>query len=61
MATRTHAFNLARFVVIYKTVRLLFKFIYHEVTQVHTMIAAFLGGYFVFGQRNNINEQVKKD
>jgi hypothetical protein len=29
-----------------------------EIKQYHTMIGAFLGGYFVFGARNNINEQV---
>ena len=29
-----------------------------EIKQYNTMIAAFIGGYFVFGARNSINEQV---
>ena len=59
LATFTHAKNLAHFVIIYKGVLNLFKFLVKETRQYHTMIAAFLGGYFVFGQKNNINEQVK--
>ena len=58
MATKTHAMNLASFVVIYKALRFIFKLFFQELTQIHTLIAAFAGGYFVFGERNNINEQV---
>jgi hypothetical protein len=38
-ATYTHSTNLARFVIYYKTIRLLFKIISKEVNQFHTMIA----------------------
>lgn len=57
-ATQTHATNLARFVVIYKAIRLIFKILLREIKQYHTMIAAFVGGYYVFGKRNSVNEQV---
>lgn len=58
IATATHAKNLAHFVVIYKSVLYLFKLIVREIRQYHTILAAFTGGYFVFGKRNSINEQV---
>ena len=57
-ATLTHSKNLARFVFIYKLLTLLFKSIKNEVKQHHSLIAAFIGGYFVFGEKNNVNEQV---
>lgn len=53
-----HASNLAKFVIIYKAVRYFFQFLVGQIKQYHTVIAAFLGGYIVFGKRNNINEQV---
>jgi len=58
LATYTHATNLARFVVIYKFVGHFIRLLVKEFKQYHTMIAAFFGGYFVFGAKNNINEQV---
>ena len=57
-ATSTHAKNLAYFALIYKTINYLITLFLKELKQYHTMIAAFIGGYFVFGTRNNINEQV---
>lgn len=57
-ATYTHSKNLARFVFIYKLLTLLFKSIKNEVKQHHSLIAAFIGGYYVFGERNNVNEQI---
>jgi hypothetical protein len=29
-----------------------------EVKEYHALIAAFIGGYLVFGEKNNVNEQV---
>ncbi len=58
-ATATHAKNLAHFVVIYKSVLYLFKQFVREIRQYHTIVAAFIGGYVVFGKQNSINEQVK--
>ena len=57
-ATYTHSKNLARFVFIYKALSLFFKTIFNELKEYHTMIAAFIGGYIVFGARNPVNEQV---
>lgn len=59
-ATRTHASNLAKFVFIYKSIRLIAKKLFKEIKQYHTIFAAFVGGYFVFGKKNNVNEQVIK-
>jgi peroxisomal membrane protein 4 len=39
LATYTHSTNLARFVIYYKVVRLLFKILSKEINQFHTMIA----------------------
>ena len=58
-ATYTHASNLACFVIVYKSVcLLLLKVFSHGSRHLHTLVGAFLGGYFVFGAKNNINEQV---
>ena len=61
LATFTHAKNLAHFVIIYKSVLYLFKMLMREIKQYHTVLAACLGGYFVFGKKNSINEQVRID
>jgi peroxisomal membrane protein 4 len=58
IATFTHAKNLAHFVVIYKSILYLFKWLGNEIKQYHTFVAAFVGGYYVFGKKNSINEQV---
>ncbi len=57
-ATMTHAKNLAHFTLIYKTVIYLIRLLVKEIKQYHTILAAFIGGYFVFGKKNSINEQV---
>jgi len=58
IATMTHAKNLAHFTLIYKTVIYLIRLFVREIKQYHTIFAAFLGGYYVFGKKNSINEQV---
>ena len=58
-ATRQHAFNLAKFVSIYKTLLLLQKKINGgKERNVDTFVAGLIGGYIVFGERNAVNEQV---
>ena len=58
IATMTHAKNLAHFTIIYKTVIYLIRLLSREINQYHTILAACLGGYYVFGKKNSINEQV---
>jgi peroxisomal membrane protein 4 len=58
-ATRQHAFNLAKFVAIYKTLLLLQKKISSgKERNIDTFLAGLIGGYIVFGERNAVNEQV---
>jgi len=58
-ATKQHAFNLAKFVSIYKTVLLIQKKLNSgKERDSDTFIAGLLGGYVVFGDRNAVNEQV---
>jgi peroxisomal membrane protein 4 len=60
-ATRQHATNLAKFVAIYKSLLLLQRKANSGKARPHdTFFAGLLGGYFVFGERNAINEQVRK-
>ena len=57
--TRQHAFNLAKFVSIYKTLLLLQKKINGgKERNIDTFLAGLIGGYIVFGERNAVNEQV---
>ncbi|KAI9445467.1 Tim17/Tim22/Tim23/Pmp24 family-domain-containing protein [Lactarius indigo] len=58
-ATKQHALNLSQFVTIYKALLLLQRKLNggKERTQ-DTFFAGMLGGYFVFGERNAINEQI---
>ena len=59
-ATRTHATNLATFVFLYKSILLLQKkFNGGKVRKADTFIAGLIGGYTVFGDRNQVNEQVR--
>lgn len=63
-ATKQHALNLAKFVSIYKTVLLLQRTVGPRNTadkekSLDTFFAGLLGGYFVFGERTAINEQVQ--
>lgn len=59
-ATRQHAFNLAKFVSIYKTLLLIQKKLNNgKERNIDTFIAGLIGGYIVFGDRNAVNEQVR--
>ena len=58
-ATKQHAFNLAKFVSIYKALLLIQKKVNSgKERDVDTFIAGLIGGYIVFGERNAVNEQV---
>lgn len=57
-ATFTHSKNLASFVFIYKSVTSLLDKVQGNKYQFHSFVAAFIGGYIVFGKYNKINEQV---
>ncbi|ELU14544.1 hypothetical protein CAPTEDRAFT_114139 [Capitella teleta] len=57
-ATYTHAKNLATFVFTYKTLTALLCEIESKPREYHSFIAAFIGGYLVFGKYNKINEQI---
>ncbi|KAJ7293250.1 Tim17/Tim22/Tim23/Pmp24 family-domain-containing protein [Mycena rebaudengoi] len=58
-ATRTHAFNLAKFVTLYKTFMLIQKKANGgKERNADTFLAGLLGGYVVFGDRTAINEQI---
>ncbi|KAG6837030.1 hypothetical protein H0H93_015893 [Arthromyces matolae] len=58
-ATRQHAFNLAKFVTLYKTFLLIQrKANGGKERSSDTFIAGLLGGYVVFGDRNAVNEQI---
>lgn len=58
-ATFTHSKNLAAFVFLYKSLTNLMHYVQTEKSQLHSFIAAFIGGYLVFGKYNKVNEQVK--
>ncbi|KAG6902792.1 hypothetical protein C0995_011279 [Termitomyces sp. Mi166 len=58
-ATRQHAFNLAKFVTLYKTFLLVQrKANGGKERSSDTFMAGLLGGYIVFGDRNAVNEQI---
>ncbi|XP_060555813.1 peroxisomal membrane protein 4-like [Ruditapes philippinarum] len=57
-ATFTHSKNLASFVFLYKSLTGLMEHFQEEKSQIHSFIAAFIGGYFVFGKNNKVNEQI---
>eukprot|EP01116_Phalansterium_solitarium_P002713 TRINITY_DN12900_c0_g1_i1.p1 TRINITY_DN12900_c0_g1~~TRINITY_DN12900_c0_g1_i1.p1 ORF type:complete len:208 (-),score=55.04 TRINITY_DN12900_c0_g1_i1:326-949(-) len=57
-ATKAHATNLAKFVFIYKTLMLIFKRFSGKLEKPHPFIAGIIGGYYVFGENNNINNQI---
>ncbi|KAH7924010.1 peroxisomal membrane protein 4 [Leucogyrophana mollusca] len=58
-ATKQHAFNLAKFVSIYKALMLVQKKVNGgKERTADTFIAGLLGGYFVFGDRTAVNEQI---
>ena len=57
-AAFAHSKNLATFVFIYKTLMTALMVAEDKKGSVHPFIAAFIGGYFVFGKHDKINEQV---
>ncbi|WWC89054.1 uncharacterized protein L201_003972 [Kwoniella dendrophila CBS 6074] len=58
-ATRTHALNLCKFVTIYKLLLLLQKKLNGgKERDLDTFVAGGLGGWWVFGERTAINEQI---
>ncbi|RXK39877.1 peroxisomal membrane protein 4 [Tremella mesenterica] len=58
-ATRTHAINLAKFVTLYKTFLLIQRRLNGgKERDLDTFIAGGLGGWWVFGERTAINEQI---
>lgn len=57
-ATFTHSKNLACFVFTYKTLTNLMAWCETHEKQYQSFIAAFIGGYIVFGRYNKVNEQV---
>ncbi|ODO08426.1 peroxisomal membrane protein 4 [Cryptococcus wingfieldii CBS 7118] len=58
-ATKTHALNLCKFVTIYKTLLLLQKKLNGgKERNLDTLVAGGLGGYWIFGDRTPINEQI---
>jgi peroxisomal membrane protein 4 len=60
-ATKQHSLNLARFVTIYKTALLLQKTLAGgKERKFDTFFAGLIGGWAVFGERNAVNEQVRR-
>ena len=57
-ATYQHAKNLAQFVFTYKALTTLMKELESKPKEYHSFVAAFIGGWLVFGKNNKINEQV---
>lgn len=58
-ATYVHSRNLACFVFTYKSLCALQSHLQGETHQMHSFLAAFIGGILLFGENNNINSQVK--
>jgi peroxisomal membrane protein 4 len=58
-ATYIHSRNLACFVFAYKSLHALQSHVQGETHQMHSFLAAFIGGLLLFGENNNINSQVK--
>ncbi|KAG2215384.1 hypothetical protein INT45_010727 [Circinella minor] len=58
-ATKQHAQNLGTFAVIYKTAMFIQKKLNGgKHADIHTFVAGLLGGYYVFGENNAINQQI---
>ncbi|XP_001500990.1 peroxisomal membrane protein 4 [Equus przewalskii] len=57
-ATYIHSRNLACFVFAYKGLCALQSCVQGETYQVHSFLAAFVGGWLVFGDNNSINSQI---
>ena len=59
-ATYTHSKNLASFVFLYKLLTTSMEKLQSERLEIHSFIAAFIGGYFIWGNYNKVNEQVRR-
>ncbi|KAJ2082310.1 hypothetical protein H4R24_001686 [Coemansia sp. RSA 988] len=59
-ATTAHARGLAFFVTTYKSMMLIQRYLSAsgKNTDLHTFIAGFVGGYFVFGEKTSVNQQI---
>lgn len=57
-ATYIHSRNLACFVFAYKSLHALQSHVQGETHQMHSFLAAFIGGLLLFGENNNINSQI---
>nr|XP_027801105.1 peroxisomal membrane protein 4 [Marmota flaviventris] len=57
-ATYTHSWNLACFVFVYKGLCALQAHTQGKTYQSHSFLAAFIGGFLLFGDNNNINSQI---
>ncbi|KAI8971042.1 peroxisomal membrane protein 4 [Pilobolus umbonatus] len=58
-ATKQHAQNLGTFATIYKTLMIVFKKMNGgKEADFHPFLAGVVGGYYVFGENNNINQQI---
>ncbi|XP_006001931.1 peroxisomal membrane protein 4 [Latimeria chalumnae] len=57
-ATFTHSRNLAYFVFTYKGLLALQRHFQGGKAEIHSFLAAFVCGWFVFGENNNINSQI---
>lgn len=58
-ATKQHAKNLAKYVTIYKTALLVLRNLHSGNSRpIDSFLSGLLGGYVVFGENNNINQQI---
>ena len=57
-ATFQHAKNLAMLTAIYKTLMLIMQRVTGRTHPLQNFLAAFMGGYAVFGENNKVNMQV---
>jgi len=57
-ATRQHSTNLAKFVFLYKSITKLLAWSEGTNREFHSGLAAFVGGYIIFGKKTSVNEQV---
>lgn len=58
-ATKQHAQNLGIFATIYKTLMIVQRRLNGgKEASIHPFIAGVVGGYYVFGENNSINQQV---
>ena len=60
-ATKQHARNLAFFATIYKTLLIVQRRMHGKERPLDSFLAGLVGGYMVFGENNNVNQQVKKE